>query len=410
MTPNALQTGAPRALHMIQVNNRPAALRQDVPCERSREWGKRAMTVAPGIRRADVYLPLRIALVLAAALAATGCQTIGAGSVQRDRIGYADAIGASWKEQMLLNIVKLRYLDTPVFLDVSSVISSYELASEVSLSANVFPGASASGSRTFGATGTYTDKPTISYAPITGERYLNSLLRPIPPQAIFAMIESGHRADYLLRVTVRAINGLYNSSASQPRARVADPTFSRVVDAIRRVQQTGALSVRVEKRDGVERTYIGFNRNAGEDADKDIRLLKDALGLNPDKDELQLVFGSLHRNPDQIALLTRSLQEILTELAAGVEVPERDLTEGRATPIPRLDPRAGLRDALVMRVRSGDDRPADAHAAVRYRDRWFWIDDRDLDSKRLMMFLMIFSSLAETGIAPQVPLITIPAR
>ena len=357
-----------------------------------------------------MYLPLRIAVVLAAALIAAGCQSIGAGSVQRDRIGYADAIGASWKEQMLLNIVKLRYLDTPVFLDVSSVISSYELASQVNLAATLFPNASVGNNGTFGASGTYTDKPTISYTPITGERYLNSLLRPIPPQAIFAMIESGHRADYLLRVTVRAINGVYNSSTSQPRARAADPTFSQVVDAIRRLQQTGALSVRVEKRDGVDTTYIGFNRNAGEGADKDIRFLKDTLGLNPDKDELQLVFGSLHRNRDQIALLTRSLQEILTELAAGVEVPERDLVEGRATPIPRLDATTGLRDALLMRVRSGGERPADAHAAVRYRDRWFWIDDRDLDSKRLMMFLMIFSSLAETGIAPQVPLITIPAR
>ncbi len=37
-----------------------------------------------------MYLYLRIAPVLAAALVAAGCQTIGAGSVQRDRIGYAD--------------------------------------------------------------------------------------------------------------------------------------------------------------------------------------------------------------------------------------------------------------------------------------------------------------------------------
>ena len=353
---------------------------------------------------------LGIALTLAATIVAAGCQTIGAGSVQRDRIGYADAIGASWKEQMLLNIVKLRYLDTPVFLDVSSVISSYELASQVNLGATLFPNASSANNGSFGATGTYTDKPTISYAPISGERYLNSLLRPIPPQAIFAMIESGHRADYLLRVTVRAINGVYNSSTSQPRARVADPTFSRVVDAIRRIQQTGALSVRVEKRDSAERTYIGFNRNVGEGADKDIRFLKNTLGLDPAKDELLLVFGSLQRNPDQIALLTRSLQEILTELGAGVEVPERDLAEGRATPMPHQDATAGSHDNLLLRVRSGGEPPADAHAAVRYRDRWFWIDDRDLDSKRLMMFLMIFSSLAETGIAPQVPLITIPAR
>ncbi|MCK9202622.1 MAG: hypothetical protein M0P42_15980 [Gallionella sp.] len=352
----------------------------------------------------------RLTLLLVASLATSGCQTIGAGSVQRDRISYADALGSSWKEQTLLNIVKLRYLDTPVYLDVSSVISSYELASQVNLAANVFPGASAGNNQTLGATGTYTDKPTISYTPITGERYMNSLIRPIPPQAIFAMIEAGHPADLVLRVTARAINGVYNYSASQPRARAGDPTFQKVLEAMRRIQDAGALSVRVEKRDDQETTYIGFSHGAGEDVEKNIRLVKDALRLNPGNDEPVLVFGSHQRNPDQIALLTRSVQEILTELSVGVEVPERDLAEGRATPKLRPDQTAGVRDYPLMRIQSGSERPSDAFAAVPYRNRWFWISDRDLNSKRMFMFLSVFSALAETGTAPQIPLITIPAR
>lgn len=352
----------------------------------------------------------RLMLLLAAAFVSTGCQTIGAGSVQRDRIGYADAIGTSWKEQTLLNIVKLRYLDTPVFLEVSSLISSYELASQVNLSSNIFPGASPSNNQTFGATGTYTDKPTICYTPITGERYMNGLIRPIPPQAIFAMIESGHPADLVLRVTARAINGVYNYSASQMRTRAAGPTFQRVIDAIHSIQQEGALSVRIEKHDDQESTYVGFLRSGDEDVERSIRFVKDKLGINLTNDEPLLVFGSRQRNPDQIALLTRSVQEILVEFSIGVEVPERDLAEGRATPMLRLDPAAGSRNYPLMHIRSSSERPADAFAAVPYRNRWFWIDDRDLNSKRMFMFLTVFSALAETGTAPQIPLITIPAR
>jgi hypothetical protein len=63
-----------------------------------------------------------------------------------------------------------------------------------------------------------------------------------------------------------------------------------------------------------------------------------------------------------------------------------------------------------MRVQSSSERPADAFATVPYRNLWFWIDDRDLNSKRMFMFLTVFSALAETGTAPQVPLITTPAR
>jgi hypothetical protein len=352
----------------------------------------------------------RFTLVLAAAFVATGCQSIGAGSVQRDRIGYADAIGTSWKEQTLLNIVKLRYLDTPVFLDVSSVISSYELASQVNLTSNFFPGDSVSNNRSLGATGTYTDKPTISYTPITGERYMNGLIRPIPPQAIFAMIESGHPADLVLRVTSRAINGVYNYSASQTRMRAADPTFNMVIGAIRGIQQEGALSVRIEKRDDKESTFVGFLHGGNEDVEKNIRFLKDKLRINPNNDEPLLVFGSRQRNSDQIALLTRSMQEILIEFSVGVEVPERDLAEGRATPMLRPDSAAGSHSYPLMHIQSSNERPVDVFAAVPYRNRWFWIDDRDLDSKRMFMFLTVFSALAETGTAPQIPLITIPVR
>jgi hypothetical protein len=47
---------------------------------------------------------------------------------------------------------------------------------------------------------------------------------------------------------------------------------------------------------------------------------------------------------------------------------------------------------------------------VRYGRFWFWIDDRDLDSKRVFMFLRMFSALAETGVVPQAAIVTISAR
>ncbi|OGA55033.1 MAG: hypothetical protein A3F74_07395 [Betaproteobacteria bacterium RIFCSPLOWO2_12_FULL_62_58] len=181
-------------------------------------------------------------LVLTVALLAAGCQTIGPGSVERDRLDYASAIASSWREQMLLNIVKLRYFDAPVFLDVSSVINSYTLQSEVSLAARIFRRSPGATFREFGATGTYTDRPTISYTPVTGEKYIGKLLRPIPPQAIFAMIQAGHPADYILSLTVRAINDAYNYSGAPARARHEDPEFRRVIEAFRRIQQAGALA------------------------------------------------------------------------------------------------------------------------------------------------------------------------
>ena len=55
----------------------------------------------------------------------TGCVSMGPWTVSRDRFDYAAAISESWKSQTLLNLVKIRYADAPVFLDVASVIRLY---------------------------------------------------------------------------------------------------------------------------------------------------------------------------------------------------------------------------------------------------------------------------------------------
>jgi len=361
-----------------------------------------------------MHAPVRILLALAAVSGVAGCQTIGPGSVQRDRLDYAAAIADSWKEQALLNIIKLRYFDTPVFLDVASVISSYTLQSQIDIAAQAYPyslpSASAQSNRRLGVTGTYIDRPTISYAPLTGEKYVNNLLRPIPPQAIFAMIQAGHQADYIFDAAVRAINDVYNYSASPARARREDPTFRLVTRAFRRIQQAGALGMRIEKRGGAEATLIFFRENAGQDVAKDIRSLKEALGIGPDKKEMSLAFGSLRHSDDEIALLTRSMMEMLVEFSADIEVPRQHLLEGRARAAPEPVATASPGETRLVRIHSGSEPPPDAYAAVRYRNYWFWIDDQDLDSKRAFLFLRIFSSIAETGAVPQIPIITIPAN
>ena len=55
----------------------------------------------------------------------TGCMKIGSRMVNQDRFDYAHVIGESSKKQALLNIVKVRYSDWPVFLDVEQLATSY---------------------------------------------------------------------------------------------------------------------------------------------------------------------------------------------------------------------------------------------------------------------------------------------
>jgi hypothetical protein len=101
------------------------------------------------------------------------------------------------------------------------------------------------------------------------------------------------------------------------------------------------------------------------------------------------------------------MQQILVELAAGVQVPTDDVAQRRATRVPAIaeDQETGP----LIHIYCGPAQPADAYAAVFYRDRWFWINDNDLLSKRVFMFLMIFYALSETRAVPQAPIVTISA-
>ena len=65
---------------------------------------------------------------------------IGPRSLPRDRSDYSLSLSDSWKEQTLLNIVKFRYIDPPVFVDVGSIVSSYRLSQSASVAGSFQPG------------------------------------------------------------------------------------------------------------------------------------------------------------------------------------------------------------------------------------------------------------------------------
>jgi len=352
-----------------------------------------------------------MALAVVASMALAGCGTIGANSVTRDRTDYNDAVARSWKEQTLANIVKLRYADAPVFLDVSSLISQYQLEGVVNAAGTMYTGSPpTSNSVTLGAAGRYIDRPTVTYTPVQGEKFTRSLLRPIPPPALFQLVQAGYPIDLVFQLTVRAINQLYSRSSRPFMRREADPKFYAVLDALRRIQLSESVGFRVEKQGPDEAALLVFRRGASREIDQDILFVREALGIDPDATETRLTFGAVPRNNREIAMLSRSMFEILLELGGGIDVPSQHVDEGRTAPNMAASANASPRDAPLVRIRSGADRPGGAFAAFHYRDRWYWIDDRDYRSKAVFTFLMLLFSLAETGVTPQAPVITVPVN
>ncbi len=124
------------------------------------------------------HRPLYLSLLLA--ITGTGCQSIGPGTVPRDRSDYSSSIGDSWKRQTLLNIVKLRYVDPPIFVDVGQIVAGYSLQTGVSAGGTLSSENAVQGNfGTIGGSAIYTDRPTITYVPLTGNKFLRGLMTPL---------------------------------------------------------------------------------------------------------------------------------------------------------------------------------------------------------------------------------------
>ena len=166
--------------------------------------------------------------------ALAGCRSVGPPAVVHDRFDYAEAISRSWKENMLLNLVKLRYADAPVFLDVSSIVSQYSIQGQLSAGGQI-PGFNKSRPATVGAQVMWADRPTITYQPLTGQRFTKSLLTTIKPQEIMDLVQAGWPVDILFRVAVRSINGIQAGTRHRMIAQTEDPRFEKLLEAIQRI-------------------------------------------------------------------------------------------------------------------------------------------------------------------------------
>jgi len=358
---------------------------------------------------AAAHPSLRVIAVPLVALLASACaMRVGPETVPRDRFDYGAAVKRSWQEQLLVNLVRLRYLDTPVFLDVDQIVAQYTVNGTVGLSTGSL-GAEGQGLPVAGASGAWTQSPVITFTPMSGERFTQSLLRPVSPANLLALAQIGWPVDAVFGVAVRAVNGLYAASRTAAFRRAEDPDFGRAVGLMRKLQTTGGFGYRVDVKESGAATLLTL-RAPGADAatDADSKDLRALLHLNPDAQEFTLSSGAVPQNATDIALLTRSALEIFAEASAGVQVPATDLDEGRAT---RMDaPGASASaPAFAIQVKASTERPSDrdAFAAVRYRTHWFWVDDRDLASKRSLGFLMLLFTLIESDSSAPPPVLAI---
>lgn len=338
-----------------------------------------------------------------------GCKSIGPRTVSRDRFNYSAALSESWKNQLLLNLVKTRYLDLPIYLDVGQIVSGYTLETGVSIFGQASP--QALRGDTFGglgASGTFTDRPTITYTPLTGSKFLEGFLAQINPAKVMALVQSGYAADFILQLTVDSLNGLRNRPASLGAKHKPDADFFRVLSLFREVQDAGAVGMRVEQPTNGQPAVVLFFRGPHTDPEVEAKSaeVRKLLGIPENESAFRLVQSPLPGGPGELGIYTRSLLQVMGALAMGVDVPPQHLQRKLTPPVaePLQD------DTCLLHVHSGPTKPEDPFVVVPYEGAWFWIANDDWKSKRTFSSVLFLITLAEAADVQKLPTITIPAQ
>lgn len=342
-----------------------------------------------------LFVHASLGLTAIGCLLLVGCVSVGPRTIRSASFDYNEAIARSWNEQLLLNLVRLRYRDSPYFLRVTSVTTQYVLEASAS-AGKTFVGGSDSDPSDLGVGIDYTERPTVTYLPVQGEEFTRQLLLPVSLDSLFLLTQSGWSAEQVLRCCVERVGDLRNAAALGGTPSESIDDFHRVGELLQWFRQGNRLDVAIVSRG--DRSVLQLTVPPAAAATPESSELRRLLGLEEDGESFTLVPLFATREDGEVGMLPRSLLAIMFFLSQGVEVPQRDLEQGR---VEEAGGPATLDGLFSVRVSS--DRPVDAFARVRYRDSWFFIADDDFEAKEtfgLLSYLLALQSGGKASLAP----------
>ncbi len=354
-------------------------------------------------------------LILTLPVLLSGCQSaFGPTALERTHPAYNQAIIASINEQMLQNLVRMRYRDVPFFLEIGSVTASLSLSANAGLNAGVNFGGSDSISP--GAGVAYFDKPTISYTPLQGEDLLKSILSPVQLEDILVLTQSGWNIDRVFGLCLERINDLYNApnaSGPTPKHEPEHEQFSVLLQALSALQKKQLIEIGARQNEGGDAIIVRLV--TGQDDHKyETDRIYELLQLDRNINDFELSTDFLEIKHTQWSVRTRSISGLLYYLSQNVEIPARHRYDGLVTTTTAKT--GGAFDwnntpaGRLFKVKSATERPENAYIATYYRNHWFYIEDTDLETKSTFMLLRQLFDLQAGQTQSRGPTLTLPVR
>jgi hypothetical protein len=355
------------------------------------------------------------AMLLGILLLLTSCAQLGPDLVKAGRNDYNIVLQQTEDEETILNLVRVRYGDRPLFFDVSNVSTSFTWSQNAAATGTLFEyGGTELARNNLSVRGDlqYTERPTITYTPLGGKDFVKSVLTPADLDTLILLSNSGWSIERLLRLMANHMNGLPNA----PRASGPTPSdqpiyrkFNQAAKLMRQLQKKGMLRLGYQKIEDKDIPVMVIDKEAR--VFEETRKLKTLLGLAIEKDTFIVDTRGDRPRSESVGIDLRSLLGTFFFASHGVEVPADDLEMGRAMTTKDKSGKPfdwSLVVGDLVSIRSQTKKPDNAQVAIKYRGSWFYIDDSDLNTKYSFLLLDQLAALLGGKVEKAGPLLTLP--
>lgn len=369
----------------------------------------------------------RFILILTTAtlsLGLTGCHVSSRTAMYGSggRTAYNVSAQNTTNQELLLNLVRLRYSDTPYFLELNGITTQFNFTGKVLPSIKI-PGFNEDNPASLGGELSWSNQPTIQYSPLEGKDFAIQLMHPLDLRIIQGLVLTGWDVDRVFQLLIQNMADLPNACSASGPIPLKPPSYKQffeVIHLMRHFQTLGQLQIGVRYMKSPDHTHddeacsqppntiqISFPSN-GKNSDRLAELLE---GVKKSEGRYVLNMRKAFNEQAEIGIMTRSLLSAMYYLSLGVQVPPRDISAGTVALTTNCD--GSLFDwqevvGNLMSIHWDYHYPQHAYLAVPYRGYWFYIDDSDVNSKRTFVLLQQIFNLQSKQQDKESPILTIP--
>ncbi len=367
------------------------------------------------------------------------------------RLMYNDALQQTESRELLLNLVRMRYLESPEFLGVSSISTQYNFDASVSVGGTL---GISEGEPTRlaepGARAGFSERPTITFVPRRDPEFAKQLLAPLDLEMLVYLTDYGWAMDRILRVTVATLNDLKNGPSREfsdaDEARELS-RFSQAAKTLAALRQKGFLHLNLEERlkkqsgplsedkidsgdflaaerEGYRLQYFAEDQayfitrtdrvlvlSFKEESlnDPQVSAIPEILNVPAGQTQFTLQTRKDSGQKDAITIRMRSILGVFAYLSRGIDVPDSHFRlVGTEENVEKIKAGAEVFQDL-FRVRVQPSQPERALVAVPFRGHWYYIDEEDLATKRTLGLLSYLVKLKiNAGGVENLPVLTLP--